>query len=436
MAKKEKKELEIKYDIHKGRIRARTTVIYIDGTSGRQEAYGNTQTAAKKELKAKIDKVNAEIRYGEQKLDGEITLAQAVLDKIEERKNAYDREKGREKIRNTTSSRDMDVYRNLLQPNEISRKLINQIFPRDLEKYRKWLENAQYDKCQIKDSAKHTPNLQHYSASTLNRIIRLVVAVLDDFYRYSEHKSPTEALQPFKQAIQSKTEADFLIDDEVNICLKYFAERRNEGRFPLDEIYADMFSVALMLACRPGELRGLKKRDWDVKKRNLYIRRTGEYGDGRTKTEESQRILPVMSSVAEILERRCKNLKADSYIFPNTKNGVLSESNANKKLQRWLKEAGITKDLHFHSLRGSSGTYMLEKDVPLEVVSSIMGHSKTETTRKYYVAVSERRKREVVERMEVFFGCRTEDIRRASLIPFMEKGDEKVNSAVAGGCGL
>ena len=79
---------------------------------------------------------------------------------------------------------------------------------------------------------------------------------------------------------------------------------------------------------------------------------------------------------------------------------------------------------------------MLEKDVPLEVVSSIMGHSKTETTRKYYVAVSERRKREVVERMEVFFGCRTEDIRRASLIPFMEKGDEKVNSAVAGGCGL
>ena len=93
----------------------------------------------------------------------------------------------------------------------------------------------------------------------------------------------------------------------------------------------------------------------------------------------------------------------DSYIFPNTKNEVLSESNANKKLQRWLREAGITKELHFHSLRGSSGTYMLEKDVHLEVVAAIMGHTKTETTRKYYVAVSERRKREVVDRMETFF---------------------------------
>ncbi len=436
MAKKEKNELEIRYDIHKGRIRARTTVIYIDGTRGRQEAYGNTQAAAKRELKAKIEKVNAEIRYGEQKMNGEITLEQAVLDKIQERKNAYDREKGRERIRDTTSNRDMDVYHSLLEPHEIARKQINQIFPRDLENYRKWLENAQYDRCQIKDPAKHIPNLQHYSASTLNRMIRLVVGVLDDFYRYSEHKSPSEALYPFRQAVQNKTEADFLIADEVSTSLAYFAEKRNESKYPLDEIYADMFSVALMLACRPGELRGLKKRDWDVKKRNLHICRTGAYRDGRTKTEESQRILPVTDSVAQILERRCKNLKADGYIFPNTKNEVISESNANKKLQRWLKEAGITKNLHFHSLRGSSGTYMLEKDVPLEVVSSIMGHSKTETTRKYYVAVSERRKREVVERMEAFFSDGIKDAEKILRIPFVEMGREKKTLIAEGGTAL
>lgn len=436
MAKKGKNELEVRYDIHKGRIRARTTVIYIDGTRGRQEAYGNTQAAAKRELKAKVEKVNAEIRYGEQKMDGEITLEQAVLDKIQERKNAYDREKGREKIRDTTSNRDMDVYRSLLKPHEISNKKINQIFPRDLENYRKWLENAQYDRCQIKDPAKHTPNLQHYSASTLNRMIRLVVGVLDDFYRYTEHKSPSEALYPFKQAVQNKTEADFLIADEVSTSLAYFAEKRNESKYPLDEIYADMFSVALMLACRPGELRGLKKRDWDAKKRNLHICRTGSYRDGRTKTEESQRILPVMDSAARILERRCKNLKADGYIFPNTKNEVISESNANKKLQRWLKEAGITKDLHFHSLRGSSGTYMLEKDVPIEVVSSIMGHSKTETTRKYYVAVSERRKREVVERMEMFFNARTEDTEKTLYTPFENAGRKKSDLFAEGGTAL
>lgn len=403
MAEKKTNELEIKYDNHKGRIRARATVVYLDGTKGRQEAYGSSRAEAKKILSDKIEKVNITIRYGEQKQNGDISLGQAVLDKIEERRKAYDRGKRRETIRDSTSDRDMDVYRKLLLPHEISRKQINQIFPRDLEKYRKWLEHAQYDKCQTKNPEKHQTNMQHYSASTLNRVIRLVTVVLEEFYRYSQYKTPTGALQPFKQTIHSKTEQDFLVNDEIETALKYFKDKRSQNRYHLDETYADMFTIALMLACRPGELRGLKKRDWDPEKRNLYIRRKGEYEDGRTKTMDSQRVLPVMESAAEILQRRCRKLDMDSYIFPNTKNEVLSESNANKKLQRWLREAGITKELHFHSLRGSSGTYMLEKDVPLEVVAAIMGHTKTETTRKYYVAVSERRKREVVDRMETFF---------------------------------
>ena len=37
------------------------------------------------------------------------------------------------------------------------------------------------------------------------------------------------------------------------MSLKYFAERRNEGRYPLDEIYADMFSVALDACLPPRE---------------------------------------------------------------------------------------------------------------------------------------------------------------------------------------
>ena len=119
----------------------------------------------------------------------------------------------------------MDVYRKLLLPHEISRKQINQIFPRDLEKYRKWLEHAQYDKCQTKNPEKHQTNMQHYSASTLNRVIRLVTVVLEEFYRYSQYKTPTGALQPFKQTIHSKTEQDFLVNDEIETALKYFKDK-------------------------------------------------------------------------------------------------------------------------------------------------------------------------------------------------------------------
>ena len=44
--------------------------------------------------------------------------------------------------------------------------------------YRKELSNARYDKRTTKK--KHEPEYAYYSASTLNRIIRLVVAAVDE----------------------------------------------------------------------------------------------------------------------------------------------------------------------------------------------------------------------------------------------------------------
>ena len=399
MAKRTEEKLVIKYDEHNKQVRARATVIYIDGSKGRPEAHGRTQAEARKALMAKIEQVNQRIRYGEQKQTGDISLADAVLDKIKERQEAYDRNKGREKIRDVTSDRDMDVYRYLLSPHKIAKKKINQIFPADLTDYRKFLENAKYDKCRVKDPKKHKLNMQYYSASTLNRIIRLVVEVLDEYYRYSEYKSPTTALPTFSQSVRAKDESDFLMGGEIQTALDYFDKQRQNGKYELDGIYADMFSVALMLACRPGELRGLQKRDWDAERKELTICRTGDYEDGRTKTEGAQRVLPVASDAAAILERRCKGLRNNDYIFHNTIGGTLSASNANKKLKRWLREAGIEKDLHFHSLRGSSASDMMENDVPIGVVAAIMGHEKIETTQKYYIAVSQDKKRKSLEHM-------------------------------------
>ncbi|MCA4945645.1 hypothetical protein HO255_18290, partial [Clostridioides difficile] len=51
---------------------------------------------ARKALTVKVDAKNEEIRYGEKKENGEITLKDAVMDKIKERQKAYDRNKERE----------------------------------------------------------------------------------------------------------------------------------------------------------------------------------------------------------------------------------------------------------------------------------------------------------------------------------------------------
>jgi len=83
---------------HKGRVRARTTAEYIDGSKGRLKAYGGSKREAKVNLELKIEEKNNEIRYGKQKKSGDIVLADAVKDVIKERREAYDRNKGREKL--------------------------------------------------------------------------------------------------------------------------------------------------------------------------------------------------------------------------------------------------------------------------------------------------------------------------------------------------
>ena len=150
----------------------------------------------------------------------------------------------------------------------------------------------------------------------------------------------------------------------------------------------------------------IKKRDWNGKIGELSIKRTGAYEDGRTKTKNSIRILTPPAAAATILHRRCEGINADDLIFSGTKKNVLlSPSNLNKKLKRWLKEAGINKDLHPHSLRGSSGTYLLDHDVPIEVVSRMFGHQNVSTTQNFYSAYTEtRRKKDATEICGVFDG--------------------------------
>lgn len=229
---------------------------------------------------------------------------------------------------------------------------------------------------------------------------------------YRPKKSPAVVLRQFKQSTPAKTEADFLVGDEIEKALRYFQQMREENKYPLDITCADVFTIALLIGARPGEILGLRKRDWSQKTGELSIKRTGAYEDGRTKTMNSIRILTPPAAAATILHRRCEGINADDLIFPGTNKNVLSPSNLNKKLKRWLKEAGINKDLHPHSLRGSSGTYLLDHDVPIEVVSRMFGHQNVSTTQNFYSAYTEtRRKKDATEICGVFDGL-TEKMER------------------------
>jgi len=52
-------------------------------------------------------------------------------------------------------------------------------------------------------------------------------------------------------------------------------------------------------------------------------------------------------------------------------------------IKRISKRAGIDKEICPHQLRRSYATHLLNNGAPIEVIQSLMGHEKSETTRIY-----------------------------------------------------
>jgi len=197
---------DVSFSTLNGRVRARKSVTLPDGTKKRFTGYGSTKYEAEVALQENIKAAEKEARYGAPEEDEGTTLAEAVRIVIDQRKNECDRVKRREARREATSKRDEDVMKALILPHRISKKKMNEILPKDIVAYRRWLSEAKH---------KNWSKEEYYSPTSLNRAIRLVKAALDDWYKFSDIKSPAGLLEPFTQSTVRKNENDFLIGEEV-----------------------------------------------------------------------------------------------------------------------------------------------------------------------------------------------------------------------------
>lgn len=115
---------------------------------------------------------------------------------------------------------------------------------------------------------------------------------------------------------------------------------------------------------------------------NISIGIDGEYwiNTARKKTEQPVRV-PLLPKAAAILEK----YKSDPAVIHS---GKLLPNLSNQKLNAYLKEladlCGITKTLTFHMARHTFATTVtLTNGVPIETVSSMLGHSSIKTTQIY-----------------------------------------------------
>ena len=130
-----------------------------------------------------------------------------------------------------------------------------------------------------------------------------------------------------------------------------------------------ILSLAYSVGLRVSEVVNLKIGDIDSSRGVIYIRQA----KGR-----KDRVVPLSDNLLKILREYYKEYRTKEYLFQGQSKPKYSVSSCGKIVKNYLGE-----DKHFHLLRHSSLTSMLEGGTDLRTIQSIAGHSKVDTTSIY-----------------------------------------------------
>ena len=104
-----------------------------------------------------------------------------------------------------------------------------------------------------------------------------------------------------------------------------------------------------------------------------------------------ERIVPIGSSAVKWINKYLKEsrillmkkTKSENYLFLNNRGTKLSRMGVWKIVDRYVKEAGIEKEVHPHTFRHSFATHLLEGGADLRAVQEMLGHADISTTQIY-----------------------------------------------------
>lgn len=163
-----------------------------------------------------------------------------------------------------------------------------------------------------------------------------------------------------------------------------FAKTHKYGNGPL---------LALMAGLRLGEICALQWSDIDFYKKILHVRKATTIDNhGRSiikepKTACSIRDIPINDEFCQFFGAQ---IQLDTFVIGNGSNIIMDSMNYIHRNFKYFKndlqkKYPYIQNLNMHELRHSFGTVHYKAGTPIDVISTIMGHSNIEITKKIYV---------------------------------------------------
>jgi site-specific recombinase XerD len=205
------------------------------------------------------------------------------------------------------------------------------------------------------------------TATSVNIRYRSIKAVFGFALRH-EHiiKSPFAKTSAIKMAQRTPL---YLTKEDLN---KLFEKVTNP-------LMKDLFLFGALTGMRLSEIVNLKWKSIDWKKNQIVVSNDDDF----TTKSGKERVVPIHTTVLEILKRRAAKKKHTEYVFSKSTGFKFSESYVSHEFKFYVGEAKLDTRLHFHSLRHTTASHLVNAGVSIYEVQKILGHSSVATTMIY-----------------------------------------------------
>lgn len=245
--------------------------------------------------------------------------------------------------------------------------------------------------------------LKRYANSTQKTYLYF----LKSFFYFSKlpvHELSEEHVKPFIESLILKKLSRSAQNQAIN-ALKFYFEKilqkptnyyyfdrpRKEYKLPVvltpDEIkrilescgnvkHKMILKTIYALGLRVGELLNLKISDFDKQRKCVHIKQSKGNKD---------RIIPLPELLLIELRQYYKSFSPTIYLFEGSKGSgtSYSASSIQKVLKRAVKKVGIKKKVTTHSLRHSYATHLMNRNIDLRTIQTLLGHRSLKTTQIY-----------------------------------------------------
>ncbi len=145
-----------------------------------------------------------------------------------------------------------------------------------------------------------------------------------------------------------------------------------------EQLHKDIFTIAFYTGMRLNELLNMRWSWIGLQQDIISIRNSDEF---KTKNKKD-RLIPIHPKVKKIFLNRYKSVM-NQLVFYRVSGIKLNGEFISKKFKRAVKEANLNPEYHFHTLRHSFASNLVQRGVSLYTVQALLGHENVKTTQIY-----------------------------------------------------